>query len=397
MEAWMTPYAWLFLIAFAVAYVTTPLARKIAWRVDAVDYPGKRRINRKPIPRMGGIAVFAGVAVAIAIQWFGSIHLGWPSDIEPSPHLHVNYWAIVLACITIFVTGLIDDKYSLKPKQKLLGQLAAAIIAVCGGLVIGVIVNPFTNELIDLGWFAYPLTVIYLVAYSNIINLIDGLDGLATGISCISSITMFALSMMAGRYDAATLSIAVAGATLAFLRYNFNPASIFLGDSGALFLGFALGTVSLLSVTRIAGLTTIIVPLVIAGIPIIDTFSAIVRRSRAHVSIGHADRGHIHHRLMEEGFDQRQAVLLIYAWTALLCVGSFAMTQVSVWPRIFIFIILVLSSTFFAINLKLFQPVLLHHRNPETGDDELVGPQHPAFKAEEAKFEEEHQGLPHIP
>ena len=397
MEAWMTPYAWLFLIAFAVAYVTTPLARKIAWRVDAVDYPGKRRINRKPIPRMGGIAVFAGVAVAIAIQWFGSIHLGWPSDIEPSPHLHVNYWAIVLACITIFVTGLIDDKYSLKPKQKLLGQLAAAIIAVCGGLVIGVIVNPFTNELIDLGWFAYPLTVIYLVAYSNIINLIDGLDGLATGISCISSITMFALSMMAGRYDAATLSIAVAGATLAFLRYNFNPASIFLGDSGALFLGFALGTVSLLSVTRIAGLTTIIVPLVIAGIPIIDTFSAIVRRSRAHVSIGHADRRHIHHRLMEEGFDQRQAVLLIYAWTALLCVGSFAMTQVSVWPRIFIFIILVLSSTFFAINLKLFQPVLLHHRNPETGDDELVGPQHPAFKAEEAKFEEEHQGLPHIP
>ncbi len=397
MEAWLMPYAWLFLIAFAVAYVTTPLARKIAWRVDAVDYPGKRRINRKPIPRMGGIAVFTGVAVAIAIQWFGAMHLGWPSDIEPSPHLNVNYWAIVLACITIFVTGLIDDKYSLKPKQKLLGQLAAATIAVCGGLVIGVIVNPFTNELIDLGWFAYPVTIVYLVAYSNIINLIDGLDGLATGISCISSITMFALSMMAGRYDAATLSIVVAGATLAFLRYNFNPASIFLGDSGALFLGFALGTVSLLSVTRIAGLTTIIVPLVIAGIPIIDTFSAIVRRSRAHVSIGHADRGHIHHRLMEEGFDQRQAVLLIYGWTALLCVGSFAMTQVSVWPRIFIFVILILSSTFFAINLKLFQPVLLHHRNPETGDDELVGPQHPAFKAEEAKFEEEHQGLPHIP
>ena len=390
------PYLSLFLVAFVVAYVMTPLARRIAWRLDAVDYPSKRRINKKPIPRMGGIAIFSGMLAACAVQWMGTRLFGWPMVLDSAPHLvvssshlHVNYLYIGLSFVIVFVTGLLDDKFQLNPKQKLAGQLIAAGIAVAGGLVVGVIVNPVTDSLIDLGWLAYPLTMIYLVAYSNIINLIDGLDGLATGISCISSLTMFALSLMAGRLDAAALSISIAGATLAFLRYNFNPASIFLGDSGALLLGFALGTVSLLSVTRVAGLTTLIVPLVIAGIPIMDTFSAIVRRSRAHVSIGQADRGHIHHRLIAEGFDQKQAVLLMYSWTAILCVGSFAMTQVTVWPRIAIFLILIAASATFAVYLRLFQPVLLHHYNPETGADELLDPQNPAFEAEEAKLESE--------
>lgn len=398
MLAQWAPYASLFLVAFLASYVMTPVARRVAWKLDAIDYPDPRRINRKPIPRMGGIAVFAGLMVAYFTQSFGHDFLGWPSLLESSPHLHINYSMLALSFIIIFLTGLADDKWQLTPRQKLVGQFLSSIVAVAGGLVIGVIVNPLTDQLIDLGWLAYPLTVCYLVAYSNIINLIDGLDGLATGISCISSLTMFALSMMAGRLDAAALSISVAGATLAFLRFNFNPASIFLGDSGALLLGFALGTVSLLSMTRIAGLTTIIVPLVIAGIPIIDTFSAIVRRSRAHVSIGQADRGHIHHRLIAEGFDQKQAVLLMYSWTAILCVGSFAMTQVTVIPRIAIFAVLIAASATFAIHLRLFQPVLLHHYNPKTGSDELIGPQDPAFEAEEAKLEEQlSEHLPHLP
>lgn len=403
MDKWV-PYLCLFAVAFVTSFITTPLARAFAWRVDAVDYPGPRRINAKPIPRMGGIAVFAGMIAAGAVQLLGRHHFPWPLTLSTSPqlivsasHLHVNYWSLALSFAIIFLTGLLDDKFQLTPKQKITGQILAALVAVMGGLVIGVIVNPVTDELIDLGWFAYPITMIYLVAYSNIINLIDGLDGLATGISFISSVTMFALALMAGRLDAAALAIAVAGATLAFLRYNFHPASIFLGDSGALLLGFALGTISLLSVTRIAGLTTLIVPLVIAGIPIIDTLSAIVRRRRAHVSIGQADRGHIHHRLIAEGFDQRQAVMLIYSWTAVLCVGSFAMTQVTVVPRIIIFLILIAASAIFATYLRLFQPVLLHHYNPETGADELIGPQDPAFKAEEAKLEEGNQEPSHLP
>ena len=231
----------------------------------------------------------------------------------------------------------------------------------------------------------------YLVAYVNIINLIDGLDGLAAGISAIASFTMFVLSVMAGRLDAAALSIAVTGSALGFLRFNFHPASIFMGDSGSLTLGFALGCASLLSVTRFAGLTTIIVPLVIAAVPILDTFSAIIRRTRAHVSIGQADRGHIHHRLMDEGFDQRQAVLVMYAWTLLLCLGSIVMTQVGTLPRVGIFCALAAVSFLFAHKLHLFEPVLLHHYNPRTGEDELITPADAAFEAEAEKRSEHHR------
>ena len=379
----------LFAASLACALDVTPLARKIAIRVGAVDYPNKRRVNKTPTPRMGGVAIFAGIVAAFVVQYIGTTHFGWPVVLVPSPRLSVNYWMLVLAFVVIFVTGLLDDKYTLTPKAKLAGQILAAAIAAMGGLVIGVIANPFEpGEFIEQGWLTYPVTIIYLVAYVNIINLIDGLDGLAAGISCIASVTMFVLSIWAGRLDAAALACAIAGSTLGFLHYNFHPASIFMGDSGSLTLGFALGTISLLSVTRIAGLTTIIVPLVIAGIPIIDTFSAIVRRTRAHVSVGRADRGHIHHRLLAEGFDQKQAVLVVYAWTALLCGGALVMTQVTTVPRICIFLVLLVISGAFANHLHLFEPVLRHHRDPHTGDDELVGPDDPAFAEEAEKARE---------
>ena len=210
---------------------------------------------------------------------------------------------------------------------------------------------------IDLGWFAYPITVVYLVAYTNIINLIDGLDGLATGITAIAALAMFSLAVLAGRTDAAALSIALFGGCLAFLRYNFNPASVFLGDSGSLLLGFALGTVSLLSVNRTAALTSLIIPLIVAGVPILDTFAAIIRRTRAHVSIGQADKGHIQHRLIQEGYDQRQAVLLIYAWCILLALGAVLINQVRAEFRVVIFLVLLGGSAVFAMRLHLFEPV----------------------------------------
>lgn len=382
------PYLCLFVASLVATLATTPLARRIAVRVGAVDYPNARRINKTPIPRMGGIAIFCGIVAAFVVQYLGTTYLGWPVVLVPSPRLEVNYWLLVLAFLVIFATGLLDDRYSLKPLQKLAGQVLAAVLAVVGGLVIGDISNPLGGPFVSLGWLAYPVTVIYLVAYTNIINLIDGLDGLAAGISALASLTMFVLSVLAGRLDAAALAIAVVGSSLGFLRYNFHPASIFMGDSGALTLGFALGAVSLLSVTRFAGLTTIIVPLVIAAVPIIDTFSAIVRRLRGHVSIGHADRGHIHHRLMAEGFDQRQAVLLMYAWTALLCVGSLVMTQVDTIPRIVIFVLLLVASFAFAWHLRLFEPVLLHHYDPKTGEDELVTPADDAFEEEAERLRE---------
>lgn len=337
---------------------------------------------------MGGIAIFLALIAAVILQYMGTMHLHWPIVFMPGRFSIYNYPMLGLAFLVIFMTGALDDVFQLRPLAKLVGQVLAASIAVAAGLTVGTIMNPFGPGELVLGWIAYPITVIYLVAYVNIINLIDGLDGLASGITFISCCTLFVLANLAGRRDAAALSIAVAGATLGFLRYNFNPASIFLGDSGSLLLGFSLGTISLLNVRRVAGLTTIIVPLVISFVPIVDTLSAIIRRKRAHVSVGQADKGHIHHRLIQDGYDQKQAVLLMYLWTAMLSVGALIMTQIETAPRIVVFCILIGASFAFAAHLHLFDPVLLHHYNPKSGEDELVTPDDPAFAVEQERREE---------
>lgn len=375
------PFSCLFLVALAAALAFTPAARFIAIWAKAIDYPSKRRINARPVPRMGGIAIFVALIVAALMQYLGTSEWGWPVVLVPSALLNVNYYGLAASFTLIFLVGVIDDVLTLKPLPKLMGQTVASVVAVASGLVIGNVTNPFGASNIVLGWLAYPITVVYLVAFANIINLIDGLDGLASGVSCISAFTMFVLAFNAGRLDAAAIAIALCGATLGFLRYNFYPASIFLGDSGSLLLGFALGAISLLSVTRIAGLTTLIIPLVLAGIPIIDTFSAIIRRSRAHISPTHADAGHIHHRLMQEGYNQRQAVIIIWIWTAFLCLGAVIMTQVQVQIRVLVFLLLLVVSGAFAIHLKLFKPVLLHHYTA-SGQDTLITPDDPAFKEE---------------
>ena len=395
MNLWVTMFC-VFLSAGLGSALITPAVRQLAWKLGVVDKPSARRVNKKPIPRMGGVAIFFGLAVAMLVRYGVEAILGHAEiTLSSRYYLNVNFWIVGAAFAVIFLTGLLDDIFSLKPIQKLAGQIIAASIAAAGGLIIGNVVDPFSAYgFVDLGWLAYTATVIYLVAYANIINLIDGLDGLSSGITCIASTTMFVLSIWAGRFDAALLSAAIAGTTLGFLVHNSYPATIFMGDSGSLTLGFALGTISLLSVTRWAGLTTIIVPLVVAGIPIIDTFSAIVRRTRAHVSFATADRGHIHHRLMAHGYNQRQAVLLMYGWTALLCVGSLIMTQVNTLPRIAIFVMLLTMSAFFAPYLHLFEPVLLHHPDPKTGEDELITPKDPDFDEEIKQLhEEEHEHL----
>ena len=337
----LLPYICLALAAFATTYVLTPVVKKIAIKLDAVDYPSKRRVNTVPTPRMGGLAVFAGLIVACALQIFGTLNWGWPSALVPHPSMDINYPMLGLSFLTIVATGALDDVLQLSPKAKLAGQVIAAALAASSGLLIHAIVNPFeAGGEISLGFLAYPITIIYLVAYTNIINLIDGLDGLATGISAIASCSMFSFAILAGRGDAAAISAALIGSCIAFLRYNFHPAKIFLGDSGSLLLGFALGSISLLNVSRTAALTSLIIPLIVAGVPIIDTFSAIIRRMRAHVSIGQADKGHIHHRLIQGGYDQRQAVLLIYLWCILLNLGAAAINQVEVFWRFIIFLVL---------------------------------------------------------
>ena len=385
------PYICVAVVAFITTFVLVPVAKKIAIRTDAVDYPSKRRINKHPVPRLGGIAIFCGLVAACITQIFGTWYLDWPPALVPHPSLTVNYPMVAAAFTIIFATGVIDDIYQLSPKAKLAGQVLAAAVATAGGLTLGSVLNPFiTGQFIQLGWISWPITIIYLVAFANIINLIDGLDGLATGISGIAAFTMFTLAVLAHRVDAAALSIALVGCCLAFLRYNFNPASIFLGDSGSLLLGFALGTISLLNMSRTAALTSMIMPLIVAGVPILDTFSAIVRRKRAHISIGQADKGHIHHRLIQEGYNQKQAVLLIYAWCIVLSAGATLINQVPIVTRIVVFVVLVVLSAIIAVKLHLFEPVLLHHYNPSTKKDELITPDNPEFAKEEQETLENH-------
>lgn len=386
------PYICVAVAAFATTYACVPLAKRLAHRLDAIDYPSKRRINTEPIPRLGGLAVFAGLCVALIVEIGGIKLLNWPPILIPHPSMDINYPVLGVAFLIIVAVGAVDDVRSLSPRKKLFGQILAAGVAAAGGLLIGRVVNPFAaGAEVELGWLAYPITIVYLVAFTNIINLIDGLDGLATGISGIASLSMFSFALLSGRLDAAALAIALFGACLAFLRYNFHPATIFLGDSGSLLLGFGLGTISLLNVSRTAALTSLIIPLIVAGVPIIDTLSAIVRRRRAHVSIGQADKGHIHHRLIQEGYDQRQAVLLIYAWCLLLSLGAILINQVTVWPRVLIFVVLLVVSTCFAARLHLFEPVLRHHYNPKTKKDEIVTPEDPGFAEAEAKAAEERE------
>ena len=363
----------LFLVALLATLLATPLAKCIAQHLGAIDKPDERRINKVPIPRMGGIGIALGLVAAVAVQVAGTKLLGWPTVFVPHMQLQgADYKLLTVAVVIVFLTGAIDDVRNLKPRQKLLGQILAACVAAASGLVIGNVANPFTAELIPIGWLAYPITVVYLVAFTNVINLIDGLDGLAAGITAISCAAMFYLSCEAHQIDAAVLACILAGCCLGFLRYNFNPASIFMGDCGSNMLGFLLGVIALLGVNRVAAATTLIVPLVIAGVPIIDTFAAIVRRRRGHTAISQADTGHIQHRLIKQGFDQRQAALMIYGWSILLAAGAIIMTKVALPLRFVVFILLVGVSAVFIKKLHLFEPVLLHRYNPKTHTDEIV-------------------------
>lgn len=354
----------LFVIALITTIALVPLAKKLAVKLDAIDYPDERRVNQTPIPRLGGIAIIGGIAISLFIVWLGSYFFGWRTPFSGHPGLTINYLWTIIGMLFMFGVGLIDDVFDLRALVKLGGQIIAATIVTFSGVLLSSIHNPFGSGFIEFGWLAYPITIFYLVAFANIINLIDGLDGLASGITMISAFTIFVFAVLTNRFDAAIISIAVAGACIGFLRYNFYPASIFMGDSGALFLGFSLGIASLLAVTRAALFVSLLVPILAAGIPIMDTFFAIIRRLRAHESIIAADKGHIHHKLLQAGFSQRKTVLIMWVWTAILALCGIFITEAVGFARIPFFIIILGVTIYVVVKLQLLHPVLIHHYNP---------------------------------
>lgn len=352
------------IVACVVTMAFVPLARKIAFRIDAVDYPSARRVNKKPVARFGGVAMFLGLVAAIATIYIGAEFFGW---IFPSKTIlgeNLSYPGIALGMVIIFLVGVIDDIWDLKPAAKFLGQIVAAAVIAASGLLLDDMHNPFGSGMILFGWMSYPITVFYLVAFANIINLIDGLDGLASGITAIAATTIFIFATLTMRIDAALFCMALVGICIGFLRYNFYPASIFMGDSGALLLGMGLGVVSLFATARSALFVSLLVPIIVAGVPIIDTAAAIVRRLRAHQPIQKADRGHIHHQLLKEGFSQRKTVLIMWGWTAVLAACAILITEMRGIARIPFALLALGVSAFFIIRLKLLGSVLKHHYNP---------------------------------
>ena len=319
-----TSGGWLYLsalvISAATALLATPLIRRLATHVGMLDTAGERRVHETPTPRIGGIAIYLAFAVAL-FSVLGIALTKW----SPFNFFHDlgdirNLIGLLFGGTLILVVGLWDDIMTMRARNKFIAQTVVALLAMLYGFVIPYVENPLTHQYIYFPWYvAIPLTLLWYLGMMNAINFIDGLDGLLSGVTAISGMFLFVIALAHHHSVVALVVIALAGAALGFLPYNFNPAKIFLGDAGSLFIGFVFATVSVLGEGKTTISISILVPLLILALPIVDTAAAIVRRLRSGVRITEADRGHFHHQLIfRYGLNVRQAVLLIYAVCFLL-------------------------------------------------------------------------------
>lgn len=306
----------IFAIAAAISFAFTPIVKMLAIKLGAIDVPGeKRRIHKRPIPRMGGLAIYA--AFVICTLYFSN--------------MNKNVIGIIIGGTILVLMGIADDIKSLSPLCKLSFQIAAAIVLIFFGVTVKSITIPFIsdNSSAYTGFLGIPITMIWVIGITNAVNLIDGLDGLACGICFISAITLFGVAIISQRNTAALLTVILAGSCLGFLPYNFNPASIFMGDTGSNFLGFILAAISIQGAIKSATAVVVAVPILALGLPIYDTLFAMARRKINHKPIMEADRGHLHHRLLDMGLSQKQVVLLMYFISMLLGLISIVAMEAS--------------------------------------------------------------------
>lgn len=285
-----------FLIALIVAYVLTPGVKKLAIKVGAVDKPNARKVHTHAIPRLGGLAIYIGFMAAVLFC-------------VPVRH---ELLGLLLGCTAIVALGIWDDICNIPAKVKLVGQIVAACIPIAFGIQIEWLTNPFGTLIVLPELVAVPVTIFWIIGFTNTVNLIDGLDGLAAGVSFIASVSMFLLAYTMNQYLSAMIIVAMAGAALGFLQYNFNPAKIFMGDTGSMLLGYTMAVAAVLGLVKTAATIALVVPLIALGLPILDTLFAIIRRKMSGVPIFQPDKGHLHHRLLALGMSQKQAVLIMY-------------------------------------------------------------------------------------
>lgn len=303
------------LAAALLSFGATPLVKRAAFKLGAIDVPRDgRRMHDHPIPRLGGLAIFLGFILTVPLF----------ADMERPVR------GLLIGAVIIVILGVLDDIITLRALPKFIVQIGAAWIAVYHGNVIQYFSNPIltsAERFIDLGRFAVPVTILWIVAITNAVNFIDGLDGLAVGVSAISSVTLLVTAILVSEGNVAVIMAALLGACLGFIPYNLNPAKIFMGDSGSTFLGYTLAVVSIQGLFKLYAIISFAVPFLILGLPIFDICFAILRRLARGENPMHADRGHVHHRLIDMGFTQKQAVAISYFMTAILGLSAVVLTS----------------------------------------------------------------------
>ncbi len=306
-----------FIISFVFTFATTPLVRRLAFRIGAIDVPkDARRMHKKPTPRIGGLAIVFGFLVATLCF----------------ANMSRQLVGTLCGAAIIVGMGIIDDCHALDAKLKFVIQIIAALVVVfAGNIKIDVFTNPniFSNDpyWVLPEWLSVTLTVIWIVFITNAVNFIDGLDGLAAGVSAIMSVSLVFISIRVGEYSIAILGIALMGSCFGFLPFNFNPAKIFMGDTGSTFLGFMLATLSIQGVFKSYAVISFAVPLLILGLPLFDASFAMIRRVATGKSPMVADRGHLHHRLIDMGFSQKQTVFILYAISGVLGITAVLLAE----------------------------------------------------------------------
>ena len=338
-------------VALVVDLVATPVVKNLAIRVKAVDVPKDgRRMHDHPIPRMGGLAIFLGFLLSVLLFL----------------DLNAQMRGMLLGAVIIVVLGIFDDIYSLRAMFKFVVQIIAALVAVLSGNVIETLSNPnvfSADPYWNLGILAVPATVIWIVAITNAVNLIDGLDGLACGVSTISSMTLLVIALVVSEGNVAILMAALAGGCIGFLPYNMNPAKIFMGDTGSTFLGYILAVVSIQGLFKFYTIISFAVPFLMLGLPIFDTCFAIFRRVSHGQSPMAPDRGHIHHRLIDMGFSQKQAVAVLYVISAILGLSAVVLTTTSVLKAMMVLLALCVAG---GLSAKLYLDRVNHREPPES-------------------------------
>jgi UDP-GlcNAc:undecaprenyl-phosphate GlcNAc-1-phosphate transferase len=355
-----------FLVAAAIAWLLVPYAERLAFRIGAIDPPKERGLHDRPMPRLSGLAIFAGVEIA-----------GWiwlPSDGETR--------SILIGAAAIAAVGVVDDVFELPALPKLIGQVSAATIPVAAGVRVDNLTLPFAGGF-ELGWLAYPLTVIGIVAVVNVINFLDGVDGLAAGVCTIAAIALAVIALSLERNAAGVLAALTAGGALGFLRHGFPPATSFMGDTGSNLLGFLLATASVQGALKTNAVVALAFPLVVLAVPILDTGFVVAKRLKYRQPIYKADDWHFHHRMANIGFSQRRTLAYLYGWTLALAGLALALRFVpysdnhghfnALWTAVVIaFGLLALATSVYLIYVLEILKLRRGRLNPETGEFEAI-------------------------